>query len=239
MCVIRMRWGRRTFLAASVLLVLSLHASAPAQDSTAGEFWPQIQGHLQLPANYRMLLEAGLKNGEEFGYQQLNLGAGIGRQWKVIGREHLINIDPDKEHYFLAGAGYERVQTLTSGATSEENRLVLQGLFNFRLTSRLLLQDRNRIEFRWVNGVNSTRYRNYQFGQYDFKIHQFRFSPYASAEEFYTTQYSSWNEAQYAAGIEWPYRRLLMLQTYYLRQNCSTCNPGHVNVAGLTLNLFF
>jgi hypothetical protein len=65
------------------------------------------------------------------------------------------------------------------------------------------------------------------------------FSPYASAEEFYTTQYDSWNEQQYAAGIEWPYRSLLMLQTYYLRENCTTCNPAHLNVGGITLNLFF
>ena len=29
-------------------------------------------------------------------------------------------------------------------------------------------------------------------------------------------------------GLEWPYKKLLMLQTYYLRQNCTTCNPAHL-----------
>lgn len=198
-----------------------------------------VQGHFQLHDNYRMIFEAGLKNGEEVGYQQLNLGAGIGGQWKAMAREHLINIDPDKEHNFVAGVGYERVQTPNSGASTNENRMVLAGTFNFRPTSRLLLQDRNRLECRWINGVYSTRYRNYQYSQYDIKIRGFVFSPYGSAEEFYTTQYDSWNETQYAAGIEWPYHKLLMLQTYYLRENCSTCNPGHLNVGGLTLNVFF
>jgi hypothetical protein len=127
--------SKRAFLATGALLVLSLPICARAQEQTAGEFWPDIQGHFQFHDNYRALFEAGLKNGEEFGYQQLNLGAGIARQWKVIAREHLINIDPNKEHYFVAGAGYERVQTLNSGKTSDENRLVLQGIFNFRPTS--------------------------------------------------------------------------------------------------------
>ena len=49
----------------------------------------------------------------------------------------------------------------------------------------------------------------------------------------------TWNEEQYTAGIEWPYKRVFMLETYYLRQNCTTCSPAHLNVAGLTLNLYF
>jgi hypothetical protein len=30
-----------------------------------------------------------------------------------------------------------------------------------------------------------------------------------------------------------------MLDTYYLRLNCPTCNPAHANVAGVTLNFYF
>ena len=41
-----------------------------------------------------------------------------------------------------------------------------------------------------------------------------------------------------AAGVQWPYKRVLMLDTYYLRQNCTTCSPAHLNVAGLTLNFY-
>jgi hypothetical protein len=95
------------------------------------------------------------------------------------------------------------------------------------------------VEFRWVNGSYSTRYRNLVLGEYDITIHAFRISPYASAEAFYNGAYGSWNEEQYTAGIEWPYKKLLMVQTYYLRQNCTTCNPAHLNVGGVTLNLFF
>lgn len=186
-----------------------------------------------------MLAFVGLKKGEEFPYQQLNAGVGLGYQWKTISKPHLVNIDPDKEHLFLFGGGYERLQTLQSGTESYENRMVLQALAGFRPTSRWYVSDRNRVEFRWVNGTYSTRYRNLLFGEYDITIHNFRLSPYASAEAFYNGAVGSWNEEQYSAGIEWPYKRLLMLQTYYLRENCATCNPAHLNVGGVTLNLFF
>ena len=42
-----------------------------------------------------------------------------------------------------------------------------------------------------------------------------RFSPYGSAELFYNGSKRSRNEEWYTAGIEWPYKRRLMLDTYY------------------------
>ena len=228
-------------LLAALVLVTSMGITAWAQDydNTVGEFWPAAEAHVQFPEDWRLLGFVGLKKGEDFPYQQIYAGIGLGYQWKQITKPHLENIDPDKEHKFVFGGGYERLQTVSSGKTSYENRLVLQVVAGFRPASRLLLSDRNRVEFRWVNGVYSTRYRNLVQGEYDSKIDEFRFTPYASAEFFYDGATSSWNQEWYTAGIEWPYKRILMVQTYYLRQNCTTCNPANLNVAGLTLNVFF
>jgi len=222
-----------------VVIVMGVTASAQDTDNTVGEFWPEAEAHIQFPENWRLLGFVGLKNGEDFPYQQVYAGFGLGYQWKQITKPHLENIDPNKEHTFVFGGGYERLQTLNSGKTSAENRLALQAVAQFRPASRLLLSDRNRVEFRWVNGVYSTRYRNLAQGEYDVKMHGFRFTPYASAEVFYNGATSSWNQEWYTAGIEWPYKRILMVQTYYLRQNCTTCNPANLNVGGLTLNFFF
>ena len=38
-------------------------------------------------------------------------------------------------------------------------------------------------------------------------------------------------------GIQWPYRRILMLETYYLYQHTSK-DPKDTNVFGITLNLY-
>ena len=222
-----------------VTLIVALDFSVAAQSQTASEFWPAVEAHVQFPQNWRLLGFVGLRNGEDFPYQQLNAGVGLGYQWIPISKPHLVNIDPDKEHIFLFGGGYERIQTFQSGTTSYENRMTLQALAAFRPASPLYLSDRNRVEFRWINGTYSTRYRNQLYGSYDFAIHKLRFSPYASAEVFYNGAVGSWNEEQYSGGIEWPYKQLLMLQTFYLRQNCTTCNPVHLNVGGVTLNVFF
>ena len=209
----------RSYLVPAVLAVLlvvmaiSVTASAQDNDNTVGEFWPEADAHIQFPENWRLLGFVGLKKGEDFPYQQIYAGFGLGYQWKDITKPHLENTDPDKEHTFVFGGGYERLQTLNAGKISDENRLVLQVVAQFRPASRLLLSDRNRVEFRWVNGVYSTRYRNLVQGEYDVKIHEFRFTPYASAEFFYDGSASSWNQEWYTAGIEWPYKRIVMVQT--------------------------
>ena len=200
---------------------------------------PEVDAHIRFASPWRVLAFAGLQQGVGFSYQQWYVAAGLGYQLKPILKSHLENIDPDKEHYFVLDGGYESLGTTQSGKTSDENRLVLDLLFHYRLTARFLLIDRNRVEFRWVNGVYSTTYRNKLAIEHDFLVQGFRFTPYGAAEVFYDGAQSSWNLELYTVGVQWPYKRLLMLDTYYQRQNCTTCNPRNWNDAGVTLNFYF
>ena len=110
-------------VALSVALMAGLSSAALAQSETA-EFWPGIDAHVQLSENVRMLAFVGLKKGEDFAQQELNAGLGVGYQWKKITKPHPENIDPEKEHLFSFGGGYERLDTVQSGTSSYENRMV-------------------------------------------------------------------------------------------------------------------
>jgi hypothetical protein len=137
------------------------------------------------------------------------------------------------------GAGYEHSYTNNNGDTKTENRLFIQGVPQFFVPrADLLLQDRSRIEFRWVDGSYSTRYRNKLTVERTLKLARFRVTPYASGELFYDGDHHSWNQNTYAFGAIFPYKKLLSLDTYFLRQNCTTCQAEHVNAVGVTLNVF-
>ena len=69
-------------------------------------------------------------------------------------------------------------------------------------------------------------------------LDRFCFTPYASGELFYDGQHRSWNQNRYAFGVILPYKKLLSLDTYFLRQNCTTCKEEHVNAFGVTLSLY-
>jgi hypothetical protein len=154
-------------------------------------------------------------------------------------REHLVNIDQDKEHHLVFGGGYEFLRTTQSGEVHHENRITIDMTPGLRLHPSILLRDRSWLELRWIDGTYSTTYRNLLTVERDFLVHNFRFTPYGSAEVFYDGPKHSWDQEWYTVGVQLPSKRLFMLETYYRREHCKTCTPTNWNAAGVTLNFYF
>ena len=194
---------------------------------------------MQLPSRFRVLVTGEWNAGTDYSYQQLSGGAGIGFQWKRVSKlAHMVNINSDKESRLVVGAGYEYLWTDQEGAATDEDRIVIDATPRYRPRSHWLLDSRNRAEFRWVDGEYSTRFRTRLTVERDIPVRKNgRLTPYASAEFFYNFARDSWDEQQYAVGVELPYRRIFMVQAYYLFQHNSSA-PDNVNVLGITLNFF-
>jgi len=207
--------------------------------STENEAWPEADAHVQLPSSWRSLSFVGLQQAAGYPFQQWYVASAIGRQIKTILRPHWENIDPDKEHYFLLGGGYEYLRTANSGKVSNENRVTFDVTPSVRPASRLLLRDRNWTELRWINGNYSTTYRNLVAAEVDFRVHGIRFTPFGTAEFFYDSPKHSWDQEWYTGGTQLPYKRAFMLEIYYRREHCLTCTPQNWNAGGATLNFFF
>lgn len=247
----RLLWGKvvakpvlARFLLGSFLLTICYSGAAgqSATDSTETEVWPEIDGHVQLPLNLRILSFVGLEQATNYPFQQWYGALGLGYQFKPILRSHLENIDPDKEHYFIFGVGYEYLRTIQSGRVSDEDRVTFDLTPSFRPASRLLVRDRNWVELRWINGAYRATYRNMPSVEVDFLVHGVRFSPYGAVEWFYNEHAETrqaWDQQWYTGGIEWPYKRVFMLDTYYRREHCASCVPENWNAAGVSLNFFF
>jgi len=227
------------FLGLSLVTLLCSGAAGQSQtDDTETQVWPEVDLHLQLPSHLRVLAFSGLEQGVGFPFQQWYVAGALGYQFKPILREHIFNIDPDKEHYLVFGGGYEFLRTTQSGIVKHENRVTIDVTPGFLLPAKILLRDRNWVELRWIDGTYSTTYRNMVTIERGFLVHGFLFSPFGSAEVFYDSPKHSWNEEWYTAGFQWPYKRLLMVETYYKREHCATCSPTNWNVGGVTLHFF-
>jgi Protein of unknown function (DUF2490) len=209
--------------------------------ATESQIWPEIDEHVQFASHMRLLAFTGLEQsiGGDIPFRQWYTAAAFGYQFKPILREHLANIDPDKEHYLLLGGGYTFLRTTDSGKTSDENRITLDGTPGFLFPGQLLVRDRSWLELRWISGKYSTTYRNQVTAERNFIFRGVRLDPFGSAEFFYDDPKHSWDQQWYTAGLQWPSRHRLMLNTYYRRENCSTCKPTSWNVAGATLNFYF
>jgi hypothetical protein len=236
-----MRTTPGTNLLIPIVLLLLLGVGARGQTPTPSEWetWPKVQASIELRKQTRLLVYGELQNGEEFGYLQWKTGALLNYRTKRIANRGQSDIDDENEYNLVVGAGYEYLQTIQNGKTKGENRIIVQSTPRHRPGAGFLLQDRNRAEFRWVNGVYDFRYRNRLTVDRAFRVSNFRFTPYASGELFWDRNHHSWNENQYSFGVQFPYKSRLMLDTFYLRQNCTTCSQNPLNVWGVTLNLYF
>jgi len=222
----------------SLFLSFSIHARGQTS-STGGEFWPLLNTFIQLQSKTSLLLYGGKDKGEDFSYDEWKVGGLLNLQLKPILAPHLPDIDKNKEQHLVLAAGYHYSETIQSGPPSHEDRMIVQLTPQHRPKAGFFVADRNRVEFRWVNGQYSTRYRNQLTVERGFRERGVRLIPYAWGELFYDSQTHSWNENRYAFGVQLPYKRLFMLDNYYQRQNCTIGTPKHLNVWGMTLNFYF
>ena len=237
-----------TITAKATVILYALSLSMPwcsgieaqaASSTTENQWRPEGDAHVQLPSHFRILSFAGTEQAAAYPFEEWYAAAGLGYQWASIRQPHLENIDPDKEYSFVFGGGYEYLRTEQSGDIKRENRLAAEVTPGFRPLSRLLLRDRNREEFRWINGIYSTTYRNMASAEVDTRVDGVRVTPFTSVEWFYDGAKHSWNEEWYTAGVQLPYKHVFMLETYYRREHCTTCTPRRWNVAGETFHYYF
>ena len=220
-----------------------LHCVAVGQTTSTETKWiEEADAHIQLAPQWGVLAFVGGEQGQNYPYQQWYAAVGLGYRFKQFSRPHRQNIDPAKNVYLVLGFGYEHLDTDSSAKI--ENRITLEATPGYNFPGDLLVRDRNYFEFRWINGKYSTTYRNRLTLEREFTFGTFHFSPYASVEAFYdgdghsaegsyNSRGHAWNQWWYTAGVQLPYKRWVMLQAYYRRENCSTCTPGSWNAGAL------
>ena len=225
------------------LVVMGAPAVSAQESSTRNEFWPEIDVYINLKPKVRLYLLGTVSKSVEDGELRNAKGfeAQIGAHIDYIPNEHVI-----------LRAGYRFGTSV--GKTDEpfkEHRLGTEQTLRKLLPGGLMVSDRNREDFRFVNGDFSFRYRNRVTIEREFNLFKQRnITPYVSGEIFYDTRYRIWNRNRLAVGLQTslrrgPVRKMLLperqviLDLYYMRQNDSRSEIQHVNGIGAALTFYF
>ena len=224
-------------------LVLSPRAVSAQQTATSNEFWPEIDVYINVNPKLRVFLLGTVSKSVEDG--ELRNARGFEAQ---IG----MHIDYIPSKHLILRTGYRYGTSV--GDTDQpykEHRLLTEQTLRKLLPGGLMLSDRNREDFRFVNGDFSFRYRNRVTLEREFHLFNRRpVTPYVSGEIFYDTRYKTWNRNRLAVGVQTslrrgPIRKLLLpkrqiiLDLYYMRQNDSRSEIQHVNGIGAALAFYF
>jgi hypothetical protein len=108
----------------------------------------------------------------------------------------------------------------------------------YYLPKRILLSNRNRYDFRFLEGVYTPRYRSRVKMERTFPTGKRALTPYAHVEAFYDRRFDSFHRFRFTVGGEFEINKRFVLEGYYLRQQDSQSEPRGLNVAGIGLQIY-
>ena len=234
----------RIIIPVFLFFVLTGTQAANAQESTTRkEFWPEIDVYITVKPKVRLYLTGTVSKSVEDG--ELRNAQGYEGQ---IG----VHVDYIPNKHVILRTGYRYGTSVGSNSEPfKEHRFLTEQTLRKLLPRDLLLSDRNRQDFRFVNGDFSFRYRNRVTLEREFHLFKGRtITPYVSGEIFYDTRYNTWNRNRFAVGVQQSLRRgplqkmllpkrQVILDLYFMRQNDSRSDIRHVNAIGAALAFYF
>ena len=230
-----------------LVLLIDTRKIRAQEPTTRDEFWPSIEVYLNVKPKVRLYLlgtvSKSVEDGELFNAQSYE--AQVGAHVDYIPNEH-----------FILRSGYRYGRAIGDNDNGfREHRLLSEQILRKLLPGDLLLTDRNREDFRFINGDFSFRYRNRVMIEREFQLNlpllrSRTITPYVSGEISYDTRFGVWNRNRYAVGVVQSLRRGPILKTllpkrglnldiYLMRQNDSRSSPSHVNALGAGLVFHF
>ncbi len=225
------------------LFLIGPQATQAQEPATPKQFWPEIDVYINIKPEVRLFF---------LGTVSKSVEDGEFRNAQAFETQIGAHVDYIPNKYVILRTGYRFGRSVGSNSDPfKEHRFLTEQTLRTWLPGGLLLSDRNREDFRFVNGDFSFRYRNRVTVEREFHLFRKRtLTPYVSGEIFYDTRYGIWNRNRYAVGVQTSLRRgplmkmllpkrQIILDLYVMRQNDSRSDAPHVNAIGAVLAFYF
>jgi len=226
-------------LAGATLLTLSFAVPAHAQSK---QVWPEVSTFVKLNDRMRFyFLATTVKESEETteGEYGPNLDFYIKPLKKQRKKWLVFPLDESKARRLSVRVGYRYILPYGSDDPGE-HRGVLEITPRTPLPAGILVSDRSRMDFRFIEGVYSWRYRNRLTFEREFSVRRFKFAPYIRGEAYYDSRYDKWSRTAIIAGSTFPVTKHIELEPYWEHQNDSGGSSNRdVNAFGAVVNLYF
>ena len=210
---------------------------------TRREFWPEIDVYINIKPKVRLYLLGTVAKSVEDG--EIRNAQGYEAQ---VGA----HVDYIPNHHLILRTGYRYGSAIGDNDDGfREHRLIAEQTLRKLLPGDFLLSDRNREDFRFINGDFSFRYRNRVTIERELPLFKGRnITPYVSGEIFYDTRFDVWNRNRMAVGIQHTllrgplqkmllHKRQVVLDLYFMKQNDSRSQTSHVKALGAALVFYF
>jgi hypothetical protein len=223
-----------------VLLCAGWITASAAFAGDADQLWPELGLFVTLSPGTRLFFDAPYTKEMVTNQQSLEAAWYLDVSLKPIWRKDLQQDDWARNRYFWMRIGYDHIFDVSNGArTTAEERAILELRARAALPRKAGLDGRVRVDFRWIGGDYSTRYRARLEVNREFMVKSHPVVPYFNAEWFYDTRYDGWARILYQAGAEVAAGKHFRYEIYLARQNDRLPSSSSTNALGVFLKWFF
>jgi hypothetical protein len=225
-----------------LLLAASLAGAACAQSSnTENQVWPEADVYFKLAPQVRFLYtlrgEADPGNGSHNIANSFYMEFCLPRFHPVFFRR-IIKINDARIQRVTFELGERLINSVNPPHSTYEERTIVQAALRWAFPFGSMLTNRNRVEFRFVNGAYLWRARDQVKVEKDIRIHGYALTEYVSAEAFFDSKTDSVDRYRYVAGVVFPVAKNTTIEPYFMWQDNRGSEPKFENTIGLRLSLF-
>jgi hypothetical protein len=215
-----------------------------AQDSsgTKQEVWPEVNLFYKFNSKFRIYANYSATKLKNSSYTDGGFGIYLDYFTAARAREKLgFNTrDSTAGYYLWLRAGYLHSSTPPESEDPiKENTFVTEASVRFHLPYEILLTNKNRIDWRSVNGNFQARYRPRLTFEKDMRTEYLYFTPNIYGEYYCYFNGAGLNRFRISAGIQTKVTKHLEFETYYVHQFANGKNVNALNAMGFTLKFYF
>ena len=190
-----------TRLPRSVIVILILATPCSAQH-VFDQLWPELDVFVKTSENSRLFFMGSGTRVRQAGYTDGQWGAHLDLYFGAIFRRHAQNrADAARSRLVSVRMGYLYGKTPEDSSDPfVEHTPTIEVTPRYYLPKGILLTDRNRYDFRFVNGVYTPRYRNRLKIERTFQTGKRAITPYAHVEGFYDRRFDGFYRFRYTVG---------------------------------------
>ncbi len=224
--------------AGALILFAAIMARA---DDVEKEFWPEVNLFWKFHPNARLELMTQDARDRDTDYRDVEVAAYLDfyvRRFQPLLFRRFTEEDDSRMQRMVLRIGYLESWSIGHTPNTVEDRPLVQATVRWAFAQKLLLSSRNRLEFRFINGTYSWRFREQLKLERDFKIRRLAVTVYLSSEAFYDSRYDTVNRWRYTGGSVWQVQKWLGVEPYFTRQVTTTSTARDENAIGLTLQFY-
>jgi hypothetical protein len=211
------------------------------KDTVQHQIWPEVEAYYRINERFRLYSSvSGTKSNAE--YTDGTAGIYIdyfAKPWLNGRRNETEMTDSSQGYYWWFRTGYSYSNSAPGDKPKTVNILETETNNAFFLPAKIVLQSRNRLDWRWVNGDFQPLYRPRLKFIRNLKTEYLTFNLYTWAEYFFYLNDNTQDRFRIALGTVIKVLKCMDFETYFMHQFQNKQNVAPLNTVGLQLDFYF